>query len=124
MKVSDQPPRITNLSWGRLEIEGGQTFKDAKLFPGGGRGWDWRETGTSHVPGVQPADVNELLEHGVSVVVVGRGMHERLNVTQETVQMLEDAEIAVHILRTEEAVRRYTELRETEKVGGLFHSTC
>lgn len=35
-------PRITRLSWGHLEIEGGRAFKDAKLYPGGAREWDWR----------------------------------------------------------------------------------
>jgi hypothetical protein len=38
-------PRITHLSWGRIEVEGGRGFKDAKLWPGGGRAWDWKETG-------------------------------------------------------------------------------
>ena len=56
-------PGIKHLSWGRLETEHGE-FKDAKLFPGGAREWDWNETGTRHEPGVQPADVEELLEHG------------------------------------------------------------
>ena len=49
-------PRITHLSWGRLEVEGGRSFKDAKLWPGGGRAWDWKETGTRHRPGIQLAD--------------------------------------------------------------------
>ena len=31
--------------------------KDFKLYPGGGRKWDWTETGTQHQPGIQPADV-------------------------------------------------------------------
>ena len=61
-------PRIAHLSWGRLEVEGHPTFKDAKLFPGGARAWDWRETGTEHVPGIQSADVEELLEHGATVL--------------------------------------------------------
>ena len=30
--------------------------KDFKLYPGGGREWDWNETGTRHVPGIQPGD--------------------------------------------------------------------
>ena len=29
----------------------------AKLYPGGARAWDWRETGTRHRPGIQPADI-------------------------------------------------------------------
>lgn len=117
-------PRITHLSWGRLEVEGQHSFKDAKLFPGGSREWDWRETGTNHVPGIQPVDVKELLEHGATVVVLSKGMHEQLQVCPETLQMLKDRNISVHILQTKEAVRFYNELRDKERVGGLFHSTC
>ena len=58
MKRAAVSPRITHLSWGRLEVEGREAaFKDAKLFPGGARTWDWNETGTRHMPGIQPADV-------------------------------------------------------------------
>jgi hypothetical protein len=65
MKQETSSPLVTHLSWGRLQVEGwdGQ-FKDAKLFPGGAREWDWSETGTSHEPGIQPADVEELLDRG------------------------------------------------------------
>jgi hypothetical protein len=107
-----------------LEIEGHPTFKDAKLFPGGARAWDWRETGTEHTPGIQPADVEELLEHGASVVVLAQGMTGRLQIAPETLSMLKSKGIPAHVLGTEEAVRTYNELSETEPVGGLFHSTC
>jgi hypothetical protein len=63
MKDQKRSPQITHVSWGRLEVEGkAGPYKDAKLFPGGSREWNWRETGTEHVPGIQPADVQELLE--------------------------------------------------------------
>jgi hypothetical protein len=117
-------PRITHLSWGRLEIDDQRSFKDAKLFPGGAREWDWRETGTHHVPGIQPADVEELVDRGATVVVLSKGVWERLRVRPETLQWLEDKGISVHVLQTEKAVQRYNELRQTERVGGLFHSTC
>lgn len=117
-------PRITHLSWGRLEVEGGRAFKDAKLFPGGAREWDWRESGTAHVPGIQPADVEELLAHGATVVVLSRGILERLQVCPETLKMLEDRGVSAYVLQTEKAVRSYNELREKKPVGGLFHSTC
>ena len=39
-------PRVVVLAWGKIEVEGAGTFRDAKLFPGGAREWDWRETGT------------------------------------------------------------------------------
>src|SRR3712207_9129776 len=85
MKQAMHSPRITHLCWGRLEIEDG-SLKDAKLFPGGSREWDWNETGTAHVPGIQPADVQELLEHGATVVVLSKGFHERLQICQQTLR--------------------------------------
>jgi hypothetical protein len=60
-------PRISHLSWGCIEIEGYPPFKDVKIFPGGAREWDWRET-ARHVPGIQPADVQELIERGAKAV--------------------------------------------------------
>ena len=39
-------PRIMGVVWGRIEVEGVGTFRDAKIFPGGAREWDWNETGT------------------------------------------------------------------------------
>jgi hypothetical protein len=120
-----ESPRITRLSWGLIEVEGEERpFKDAKVFPGGAREWDWNETGTRHVPGIQPADVEELLEHGATEVVLSKGIYQQLRVCPETIEMLKGRGIPFHILQTEEAVRLYNELREKKRVGGLFHSTC
>ncbi len=126
MRQETRSPLVTHLSWGHLEVEGwdGQ-FKDAKLFPGGVREWDWSETGTSHEPGIQPADVEELLERGATVVVLSRGFDERLRVRRDTLRKLEERKVPVYVKRTEEAVRLYNELsKENDKVGALVHSTC
>lgn len=117
-------PEVVEVSWGRLVLAGGRSFKDAKLFPGGAREWDWNETGTRHVPGVQPADAEELLRHGATTVVLGRGMLGALRVPEETVAALADRGVEVHVERTKEAVRLYNELRENVPVGALVHSTC
>src|ERR687885_2624906 len=91
-------PKVTHLSWGRLEVEGvGDAFKDAKLFPGGVRAWDWNETGTSHELGIQPADVEEVLEHDVTTVILGKGFYERLQVHPETLRELEERNVSVHV---------------------------
>jgi hypothetical protein len=107
-----------------MEVEGGRTFKDAKLWPGGAREWDWNETGTRHHPGIQPADVEELLEHGAEVVVLSKGILQALQVCPETLELLENKGIPAHVLQTEGAVRLYNELAEKQRVAGLFHSTC
>lgn len=122
----DVSPRISSISWGTLAVEGREeTYKDAKLFPGGSREWDWNETGTSHDPGIQPADVEELLEHGAKEVVLATGMWRRLGVPPETLELLARRGVGSHVLPTEDAVERYNELRdEGIPVGALIHSTC
>ncbi len=125
MEQRTRSPRVTHLSWGRLDVEGEDgSFKDAKLFPGGAREWDWNETGTRHEPGIGPADVEELLDHGATVVVLSKGFHERLRVTPEALRTLDAENVCAHVRQTEEAVRLYNELRETDRVGALIHSTC
>lgn len=134
-KSPDRPPptpRIAKLAWGRIEVdglpdsEGGapRVFKDAKVYPGGAREWDWRETGTHHVPGIQPADVAELVERGATTVVLSKGVWERLEVEPATLAWLRDKGVEVRVLQTEEAVACFNELAEIAPVGGLFHSTC
>jgi hypothetical protein len=117
-------PRILSLSWGHIEVEGYPPFKDVKIFPGGAREWDWRETRTRHVPGIQPADVQELMEHGARAVVLSKGIWKRLQVCPETLEVLAKNGIQVEVLQTEDAVERFNDLRDSIAVGGLFHSTC
>ena len=125
MHTSNRSPRIKHVSWGRLEVEDkAEPYKDAKLFPGGSCEWNWRDTGTSHKPGIQVADVQELLDHGAKVVVLSRGMAECLHVPRETLDFLKERQITAHVLPTKEAAALYNELAETEAVGGLFHTTC
>ena len=125
MQNSNRSPRIKHVSCGRLEVEGeAEPYKDAKLFPGGSCEWNWRETGTAHRPGIQIADVQELLDHGAKVVVLSRGMAECLHVPSETLEFLEQRQIPLHVLPTQHAVALYNKLARTQLVGGLFHTTC
>ncbi len=118
-------PIISHLSWGRMKVDDVGVGKDFKLWPGGGREWDWRETDTHHVPGIQPADVEELLDNGSRVIVLSRGMLLMLRTRQETLDLLEDKHIAVHIAETKAAGEIYNGLAQRgAAVGGLFHSTC
>ncbi len=117
-------PRIAAVGWGRIEVEGVGAFRDAKLFPGGAREWDWNETGTAHEPGIQPADVTELLDHGVTTIVLSRGMLSRLQICPQTLRFLAERRVESHVLPTAKAVELYNRLCDREQVGGLFHTTC
>lgn len=116
-------PKIDSVSWGEVKANG-TTYKDAKLYPGGARRWDWNETGTRHRPGIQPADVQELIEHGAKIIVLSKGMNKRLRVADETKRFLTQHDCSYYILQTQKAVERYNALCATEPVGALIHSTC
>jgi len=122
--MNSRSPRITHISWGKMEVEGLGPGKDLKLFPGGGREWDWNETGTRHVPGIQPSDVVELLDQGSEVVVLTRGMELVLQTCPETLALLEERGVVVHVEETRAGVELYNRLAVSQRVGGLFHSTC
>jgi hypothetical protein len=117
-------PKILAISWGRMEVAGLGVGKDFKLYPGGGRAWDWSETGTRHEPGILPADVEELLAHGATVVVLSLGMDQKLGVAPATISLLDERQVTVHVAETRKAVEIYNDLAEMRAVGGLFHSTC
>lgn len=118
-------PLIKDITWGAVNVEGLGGFRDVKLYPGGGREWDWSETGTHHDPGIQIADVNELLLNGAKIIVLSKGMWQRLKTAPETLEYLKAKNIPVYIEETTESVAIYNKLvREGEVVGGLFHSTC
>ncbi|MBL7258652.1 Mth938-like domain-containing protein [Paractinoplanes lichenicola] len=117
-------PKIVSVEWGHMQVEGLQPGKDFKLYPGGGHEWDWSETGMRHHPGIQPEDVEELLAHGATVIVLSRGMDLKLEVDPATLDYLESKGVETHVAETELAVALYNDLAATRPVGGLFHSTC
>ena len=117
-------PLILDLSWGQMEVEGLGIAKDFKLFPGGGRLWEWNVNGTSHDPGIMPDDVEDVLIYGATTVVLSLGMDMRLQVAPQTLTTLEARGIIVHVAETREAVKLYNKLVEETSVGGLFHTTC
>jgi hypothetical protein len=117
-------PRIVECRWGRVRVEGLGTVKDAKLFPGRARAWDWRETGTRHRPGIQPADIAELVEHGARTIVLSTGAWRRLRVCPETLRRLDEQGVTWTVLPTLAAVAAYNRLAEREPAGALIHSTC
>ena len=105
-------------------MEGIGLVKDVKLWPGGGREWDWSETGTRHVPGILPDDVQELVDRGAQVVVLSRGMELMLQTAPETLDLLQRLSVEVHVAETKEAVNLYNRLAESRPAGCLIHSTC
>lgn len=122
---SERSPEVRAQGWGHVEVEGLGRLRDAKLWPGGGRAWDWRETGTEHHPGIQPADIDELLEHEPEVVVLSRGRQLRLETCPETLRILRDRQLEVVHEETGAAIEEYNHLAaDGRRVAALLHTTC
>ena len=83
--------------------------KDFKLWPGGGRAWDW---GNRHgAPSGSIADVAELLEHGAEIVVLSRGRELRLRTASSTLDELAEQGVDVRQDETQAAIDTYNEWR-------------
>ncbi|MEL7834418.1 Mth938-like domain-containing protein [Fodinibius sp. Rm-B-1B1-1] len=124
MDIKTESPKINSIEWGKINVGDNHIYKDAKLFPGGSREWDWNETGTHHQPGIQPADVEELVDKNAQVIILSKGFHKRLQVCDETVDFLKENEITFHILETGKAAEKYNDIRKENPTGALIHSTC
>ena len=61
---------------------------------------------------------------GSEVLVLSRGMQLMLRTCPETLALLRERGIPVHVEETRAAVALYNRLAEKIPVGGLFHSTC
>jgi hypothetical protein len=121
-------PLIVAGGWGRLVVAGCPApLRDAMLYPGGAREWDWRVHGTGHRAGIRPAEIGELLDRGAAEIVLSRGRLGMLRVPPETLLPLAARGIRVHVLTTAAAIERYNALaaeRPARRVGALIHSTC
>jgi len=118
-------PRILSSEWGKMMVDGIGGGKDFKLWPGGGRDWDWSEYGTEHDRGIQPGDVEDLLNHGCELVILTTGRMRNLSVARPTLALLDQKGVETIVVDTDEGIALYNKYAEQGKaVGGLFHSTC
>ena len=120
--------RITHISWGcmKVSVDGRiYEFKDCKVWPDGAKVWDWGRTGTSHQTGIQPADIEEILDRDVEGIVLSRGMQSRLHTSYEAEDMMKSRGVEHHIEEARKAAEKFNQFAEEgRRVGGIFHSTC
>jgi hypothetical protein len=116
---------VTSFRWGQIVDSAGNVFKDARLFPGGAEEWDWRRTGTRHDPGIQAADLEDLLGAKPDVVILSRGVELVLQVPQATIDFARSRAAEVLVLQSEQAVAEYNRrVGAGERIVALIHSTC
>ncbi|KAL2861009.1 uncharacterized protein BJX67DRAFT_386102 [Aspergillus lucknowensis] len=113
-------PKIKTITPSGLEVPDVGAGTDFKLYPGGGRFWDWCETQTKLETGIQVTDVEELVQNGATTVVISRGLKNELQIQAETLRYLAERDITVLVANTQRAVELYCALVDTTPVGALF----
>ena len=114
------PPTITSYRFGRIEIDGQVYTKDVIIMPDKVIANWWR--GEGHA--LRPSDLESVLEAAPATLIVGQGAFGRMQITDETRLVLEEAGIELLAAPTKEACERYGELRERGNVAAALHLTC
>ncbi len=112
---------IDEYDFGLIKIDG-QIFAKDVFINLSGEVKDWQRQ-QSHL--FQKADVKDLLEENLEVVVFGTGKSGLAKVSDELKVFIESGGIKVIIFPTDQAVQEYNEMKqENKKVVAFLHLTC
>jgi hypothetical protein len=115
-----QSPKIESYRFGRIQIDGKSYSNDVIIFPDHVMGDWWRDEG--HV--LHPADLKNVFNANVDVLIVGQGAHGRMRVTKATREKVQAAGIKLIVKNTNEAVEAYNAVRDEKNVAAALHLTC
>ena len=113
-------PKIDSYRFGRVVINGDPYTKDVIILPDRVIGGWWRKEGHT----LHPEDLEVVIEAVPEVLVVGRGAYSRMEVTPEALNALKAAGIELESENTEEACKRYNQIRKDCKAAAALHLTC
>jgi hypothetical protein len=111
--------RIEGYRFGRVLVDGEEHTRDVIVLPGRVVGNWWRRDGHSLVM----EDLDEVLDDLPPTLVVGAGADQQMRPQAETLEKLKARGVEVHVLPTDQAVRRYAEL-DPARTAAALHLTC
>jgi len=113
-------PQIDSYTFGRIVVDGQTYLRDLIIYPDRVAEHWRREEGHS----LCPADVAEVVEARPNLLVIGRGVFNRLKVPTEMLTDLRTAGIEVIAEPTGRACETYNRLRGTRRVVAALHLSC
>ena len=113
-------PSIDSYRFGRIVIDNQPYSRDVIILPDRVIPNWWRREGHS----LRAADLEEVLDAGPDLLVVGQGVYGRMAVTDEARQTLEQAGIELVAQPTKQACETYNQLRDRKAVAAALHLTC
>lgn len=121
---------IEKYDFGVLRFEAKEYRRDVIIYPEGSgstggaatrvdASW-WRKEGHR----LDKADLEAVVRAKPEVLVVGTGYHGCMEVPKETMEFLRSVGIELIAEQTEQACRKYNELKDVRKVVAALHLTC
>jgi hypothetical protein len=110
---------LRDYSFGRLVVDGEEHRRDVIVLPRRVVGEWWRRDGHSLVI----EDLEDVLEELPETLIVGCGHDGRLEPHPSVIEALGERGVDVEVLRTGEAVKRYSE-SDPERTAAALHLTC
>lgn len=111
---------IESYSFGEIIIDGQRFTNDVIIFPNRVMGNWWRDEGHS----LQPQDIDEIVEEGPEVLVVGTGASGLMSVPEETRDYVESKGIELIVEDTESACKTFNDLEDSREAVAALHLTC
>jgi len=113
--------RIDQYRFGHIDIEGCGYDADVILFPDHVQEHWWRQEGHR----LARDDLDTVLAETPEVLVIGTGYYGRMQVPEETLDVLRSAGIDVRVEKTGSAVEEFNRLqRECARIVAALHLTC
>jgi hypothetical protein len=111
--------RVDDYAFGRIVVDGREEHTDVILLPGRIVSRWWRRRGHELVI----EDLAEVLPELPERLVIGTGMEGRMHADPVALERLAALGVAVEVLPTPQAVRRYREL-DPKHTAAALHLTC
>lgn len=110
---------IESYEFGKIVIDG-KVYKSDLIILGDKiiENW-WREEG--HF--LQITDLIEIFNFKPEVLIIGTGASGFMRISDDLLKKLQNEKIEYHILKTNEAVKKFNEIKNKKKAGA-FHLTC
>jgi len=111
--------RIEGYTFGRVVVDGVEQTKDVIVLPGRFVPNWWRKKGHS----LAMEDLGDVMDELPERLIVGTGAAGQMVPARATLRRLRERGVDVEVMRTDDAVRRYSEL-DPARTAAALHLTC
>ncbi len=111
---------IEDYQFGSIKINGREYNSDLIIYPDRIDANWWRDSSHS----LLLSDIPDIIEAEPKLLIIGTGKYGLMKVKSEVKKFCKQKGITLFIDRTDNAVQKYNESTDKEKLVAAFHLTC